>query len=85
MTWYDKMRFYGFYPPALLLRVRTVNKKRTVFGLNGAARLTAKCHRTGRWVRVTAPLGHVKGGDELTLWSPDQLDVVCSLLEAYTE
>ena len=34
---------------------------------------------------TAGPLGHVKDGDELTLWSPDQLDVVCSLLEAYTE
>ena len=88
MTWYDKKRFYKILPscpPVTCTYCKIKNVQYTVFGLNGAARLAAKCHGTGRWVRVTAPLGHVKDGDELTLWSPDQLDVVCSLLEAYTE
>lgn len=59
--------------------------KRWSLGLNGAARLTTKCQGTGRWVRVTAHLGHVKAGDELTLWSPDKADAVFSLLEVYRE
>ena len=59
--------------------------KAWTLGLNGAAQLSEKCHGTGRWVRVTAPLGHVKAGDELTLWSPDKLDVAFSLLEVYKE
>ena len=60
-------------------------KWRWSLGLNGETRLTTAAKDTGRWVTVEASLGDVKGGDELTLWSPNAKDAIFSLLEVVSE
>ena len=53
-------------------------------GVNGKAVLTETLTHTERWrTLTTASLAHIKAGDELTLWSPDNTDVIFSLLEIY--
>ena len=55
-------------------------------GVNGKAVLTETLTHTERWrTLTTASLAHIKAGDELTLWSPDNTDVIFSLLEIYAE
>ena len=54
-------------------------------GTSDGAEFTVAMHNSGRWITAATSLKHVKGGDKLSLSSPDNTDAIFSLLEIIAE